>query len=399
MNFYAGVGVSRELQDAQTAGHDAAEKALRAANVEAPATVRLAVVVASPKYDQTAMLAGVRAALPGARVVGCTSAGAITEEGVAEAAISVLALAADEDIFIPVKVTGIGKDMRAAGTAFGEALKGSGKEPKLALIFSDALAGNGTELVRGILTVMGGDFPIAGGAAGDDMAFKATNQYFDGEVLTDAVVGFGITGDIKVAVGADHGWEPLGEAHTITKAEGTKLIELDGKPAFSIYQEYFGERAGDFKQALSLEAVTYPLGMRSKGAEGVMIRVPLAVAEDGSITCGAEVIEGAQMYLMVGTLSSALAAAKATAERLVARVAEAKPRVVFVSDCVARKILFGDRVGEEILLLKSIGGPKSVIFGLYTYGQIATLSPAPLDINTCDPGFYEQSISITVFGG
>lgn len=395
MNFTAGVGTSRQLQDAKTAGHDAASKALAASGA---ASASLALVVASPKYDQVAMLAGVAEALPGARIVGCTSAGAITEEGVAEQAVSVLALQSDEDVFVPVKVEGIGADMRSAGAKFGEALKASGKDIKLALIFSDALAGNGTELVRGILGVMGGDFPIAGGAAGDDMAFKETNQYFDSEVLTDAVVGFGLTGDIKVAVGADHGWEPLGDAHIVTKAEGTKLIELDGKPAFSIYQEYFGERASDFKQALSLQAVTYPLGMKAKGADTVMVRVPLAIGDDGSITCGAEVLEGSEIFLMIGTLASAMDAAKATAEKLVERVVDAKPRVVFVSSCVARKILFGERVGEEVALLKSIGGPKSVVFGLYTYGQIATLSPAPRDINTCDPGFYEQSISITVFG-
>jgi hypothetical protein len=396
MNFYAGVGGSRQLQDSHTAGHEAGTKALAASGASG---AQLAVVVASPKYDQTAMLAGVAEALPGARIVGCSSAGAITENGVEEQAVSVLALSSDEDVFVPVKVEGIGADMRSAGRRFGEALKASGKDVKLALIFSDALAGNGTELVRGILGVLGGNFLIAGGAAGDDMAFKETNQYFDGEVLSDAVVGFGLAGDIKVAVGASHGWQPLGEAHTVTKAEGTKLIELDGKPAFTIYQDYFGERASDFKQALSLQAVTYPLGMKAAGAEEVMVRVPLAIGDDGSITCGAEVLMGSQIYLMIGTLTSAMEAAKITAERLVSRVVDAKPRVVFVSDCIARKILFGEHVNEEIMLLKSIGGPKAVIFGLYTYGQIATLDPAPVDINTCDPGFYEQSISITVFGG
>lgn len=395
MAFYAGVGTSKELQDSKTAGHDAATKALAASGTSACA---LAVVVASPKYDQGAMLAGIAEALPGARVVGCTSAGAITENGVEEQAVSVLVLANDEGTFVPVKVEGLGADMRGAGKRFGEALKASGQDVKLAFIFSDALSGNGTELVRGILEVMGGGFPIAGGAAGDDMAFKETNQYFDGEVLKDAVVGFGVAGDVQVAVGADHGWQPLGDAHVVTKAAGTKLIELDGKPAFSIYQDYFDSRASDFKKALSLQAVTYPLGMKAKGTDTYMIRVPLAVNDDGSITCGAEVVEGSEIYLMIGTLTSAMDAAKTTALRLVERVVDAKPRVVFVSDCIARKILFGEHANEEVALLKSIGGPKAVIFGLYTYGQIATLDPAPADINTCDPGFYEQSISITVFG-
>ena len=395
MAFHAGVGTSRQLQDSKTAGHDAANKALVASGAS---TASLAVVVASPKYDQAAMLAGVLEALPGAPVVGCTSAGAITEDGVQEQAVSVLVLASEEASFVPVKVTGIGADMRGAGKRFGDALKASGKDVKLAFVFSDALAGNGTEMVRGMLEVMGGGFPIAGGAAGDDMAFKKTEQYFNGEVLTDAVVGFGVAGNVEVAVGADHGWQPLGDAHIVTKAEGTKLIELDGRPAFSIYQDYFGDRAGDFKQALSLQAVTYPLGMKAEGVEEYMIRVPLAIGEDGSITCGADVVVGSEIYLMVGTLNSAMEAAKLTAQKLVVRVVNAEPKVVFVSDCVARKILFGEHGNDEIALLKSIGGPKAVIFGLYTYGQIATLQPPPANINTCDPGFYEQSISITVFG-
>lgn len=396
MAFNVGVGTSRQIQDSYTAGHDAASKALEASGVK---TAGIGLVVASTSYNQEQMLKGVRNALGiDIPVVGCTSAGAITENGVEEHAISVLVLASDDARFVPVKVTGIGADMRAAGKKFGNAIKESGENVKLALIFSDALAGNGTELVRGIFDVLGVGFPIAGGAAGDDMAFKKTYQYFNDDVLTDSAVGFGISGNVNVAVGADHGWQPLGDAHIVTKSEGTKLIELDGRPAFSIYQDYFGDRADDFKKALSLQAVTYPLGMKSDGVDGYMIRVPLAVEDDGSITCGADIVLGSEIYLMIGTLASAMEAAQKTAKSLTERVTHAEPRVVFVSDCVARKILFGERGNEEIALLKMVGGPKSVIFGLYTYGQIATLQPPAKDINTCDPGFYEQSISIMVFG-
>ncbi len=395
MAFYAGVGTSRQIQDSFTAGHDAASRALQKSGASEAA---LALVVASPHYEQTEMLKGIRSALGGARVVGCSSAGAITEDGVQEQAISVLVLANDAGSFTPIKVTGIGADMRAAGRRFGSQVKESSAPAKFAFIFSDALAGNGTDLVRGVLDELGSAFPIAGGAAADDLAFKKTYQYFDNEVLTDAVVGVSVAGDVEYAVGAEHGWQPLGDAHRVTKAEGTKLVELDGRPAFSIYEDYFGARAADFKQALSLAAITYPLGMKVEGVSEYMIRVPLAVADDGSITCGAEVVQGSEIYLMLGTLEGAMQAAKETVTRLVERVTKAEPRVVFVSDCIARKILFGERGKEEIALLKAIGGPKSVIFGLYTYGQIATLSPPPANINTCDPGFYEQSISITVFG-
>lgn len=397
MAFWTGVGSSKQIQDAHAAGVEAATLAIKNSKQD---KVDLAVIVASPQYDQEAMLKGVREAVGGAPVVGCTNAGAITSEGVEEQAVCVLIMHSDDGAFVPVKATDIGKDMRGAGRHFAEQIKegAKGEKPSIAFLFSDALAGNGTELVRGIFDVFGSDFRIAGGAAGDDMNFKKTYQYFNDELLTNAVVGFGITGNIKVAVGAQHGWQPIGDWRKVTKAEGTKLIELDGKPAFEIYKDYFGERSGDFKEALSLAAVTYPLGMKSESSDEIMIRVPLGVADDGSITCGAEVLEGSEMCLMIGTLTSAMQAAKDTVQGLVDMVPDANPRVVFVSDCVARKILFGERGQEEIALLKSVGGPQSVIFGFYSYGQIASLRKPSTNINTCDPGFYEQSISLAVFG-
>ncbi len=396
MAFFAGVGVSKSSQNSEGAGKEAALAALKDAGIE---EADIAMVISSSVFDQPAILKGMRAALGAAPIVGCTSAGSITGDGVQEQAVSVLVLKSDQAKFIPVKITGIGAGMNAAGKKFAEALKASGEDVRMAFIFSDALAGNGTDLVRGILEVMGSTFQLGGGAAGDDLNFKKTWQFFNDEALTDALVGFGIAGGLPIEVGADHGWQPIGNARIATKAEGTKLIELDGKPAFQIYQDYFGARATDFKKALSLAAVSYPLGMKSPGSgEQIMIRAPLAVGDDGSIVCGAEIVPGAQIYLMIGTLSGVLWSAEQTAKSLMGSTSGASRRVIFVSDCVARKILLGERGQEEIALLKSIGGPTAVIFGFYSYGQIAPLKPPAQDIGTCDPGFYEQSISLAVFG-
>ncbi len=395
MAFQTGVGVSRQLQDSETAGREAAEEAVKKMGGDTP---DIAIVFASSYYDQEAMLRGVRAGVLGVPVIGCTSAGAITRDGVQEQSVAVLALKSDEGKFVPVKAIDIGKDMRAAGRAFGQQFKDFEEEVTMGFIFSDALAGNGTELVRGVLDTMGRDFQLAGGAAADDMQFKKTYQYFNDEVLTNAAVGFGIAGPIRIAAGAEHGWKPIGNPRMVTKAEGTKLIELDGKPAFQIYQDYFAHRANDFKKALSLAAVSYPMGMKAKGVEEIMIRVPLAVADDGSIVCGAEVVEGSEVTLMVGTLSTALWAAEDTTNKAMAGMEGTKKRVIFVFNCVARKILLGERGNEEIALLKTIGGENTEIFGFYSYGQIAPLKPPAENINTCDPGFYEQSISVTVLG-
>lgn len=72
--------------------------------------------------------------------------------------------------------------------------------------------------------------------------------------------------------------------------------------------------------------------------------------------------------------------------------------MVFISDCIARKILFGERKAEEIKAMKNLLGEGAHLFGFYSYGQIAPLNEPGADVNTCDPGFYEQSISLAIFG-
>lgn len=398
MALQIGTGLSRQNTDAYAAGKDAAEEAMRNLGASAPVSGRAAVVLSSSTFDQQKMLAGVREALAGTPVVGCSTAGVITNSGPHEQSVGVLLLQSDASQFYPIKIEHISSDMRKAGAAFGAAVAAADKKAKMALIFSDALAGNGTELIRGVMGALGPSFPLVGGAAGDDMNFKKTFQYFNDEVLTDAAVGLAVSGAMKLAVGADHGWQSFGSSRTVTKAKGTTLYELDGKPAFSIYEEYFGERASDFKSALSLAAVSYPLGMQIEGISGIMIRVPLVVKEDGSIVCGAEVLEGSKISLMIGTVSSALWAAKDTSRKLSERVHDARPRVVFISDCVARKILYGERGNEEIQEIKKQAGDAAQLFGFYSYGQIAPLGEGEVNVNTCDPGFYEQSISLAVFG-
>lgn len=393
MPFKTTSGLSKNFNDSKQAGVEAAKQALGSLGGEPI----MAMIFASTVFNYQEVLSGVMEVIGEVPVVGCSSAGVITNEGVHEQTVSVLLATGDSIEFTPIKIENISADMNEAGVKFGQAID-KVKGAKLAFIFSDALSGNGTALVRGVMSVVGSNFPLVGGAAADDMHFKETVQFHNQEVLTNAAVGMVVSGEVRFAVGADHGWQPIGNTRTVTKAQGTTLYELDNKPAFEIYQDYFGDRASDFKQALSLAAVSYPLGMKDDGAETYMIRVPLKVNDDGSIVCGAELIEGNVVSLMIGTTSSAMGAAKETTEKLSKKTADVKPRMVFISNCVARKVLYGERLKEEIENIHQLVGTEATIFGFYSYGQIAPLKHEVKNVATCDPGFYEQSISVTMLG-
>lgn len=392
MGLSIGIGTSRNPNSYQ-AGKEASRIALE--KIEGK-RADCAIVLASAIFNPEELLKAFKESLPGIPLVGCSTSGEILSSGPQSQSVIVLTMSSDSMKFTMVKTENISKDIKKSGVDLAQQVQKSGKA-KLAIIFSDPLAGNGTEFVRGMFSVLGATFPLVGGAAGDDMNFKKTYQFFGDQVLTGATVGLAASGDFQCSIGADHGWQHIGNSRTVTKASGTTLYELDGKPAFEIYKDYFGERAKDFKSVLSLTAVTYPLGMKVKGNEKIMIRVPLGIGDDGSIVCGAEVLTGSQIFMMLGTIQCATSAAKVLAEKMNSQIKKsAGPKLVFLSNCVARKILLGDRGNAEIQAVRETFGPMAEVFGFYSYGQIAPFLEKKTSIDTCDPGYYEQSMAMAV---
>ena len=110
-----------------------------------------------------------------------------------------------------------------------------------ALLFLDIIVGNSDAALKGLIERLGSNFPIFGGAASDDMLFYETFQYLENKVYTGSIVGLGISGEYTAAGVAMHGFLPIGIERIVTRSEGTTLYELDGKPAASIYEEYFGK--------------------------------------------------------------------------------------------------------------------------------------------------------------
>ena len=114
-----------------------------------------------------------KAACPGAMVLGCTTGGQIDEHDAVDDEIAGIAIRFDETkIRLVSEVAGSPADLRMCGRVIGERLL----TPDLAGIFilSDGLNVNGSELVAGITEVIGPHIPLTGGFAGDGSQFEET---------------------------------------------------------------------------------------------------------------------------------------------------------------------------------------------------------------------------------
>jgi hypothetical protein len=389
----AGVGRSNN-PDAARAGAEACKLALDRAGGRAD----LIIVFSTVAYDQERMLWGVRSVSKEVPLVGCSDSGEITGEGPVSKHVAVMALNSDTIDFTIGVGKGTDKDSQKAGReAAREVKRKAKKEISLFMMLLDGLAENGAAAVRGVQEVFGKNFPIMGGSAGDDFLFKKTYEYCNDQVLTNAVVGIGLSGKFSFGVGVRHGWEPIGLPMKVTKAKGAKLIEVNNRPALSIYEDYFGKKAEELiKEPIARMAYTYPLGMSVEGSPELLIRDVVIANEKGEITCAAEIPEGSEIRLMLGDPDKAIQAAKEAAENALSQLKGAKPKAIFVFDCMARNKLLGARIGEEILAIQNVLGKEVPLIGFYTYGEQAPLGGVLGP--ECFSVFHNETVALLVLG-
>jgi len=348
-------------------------------------------------HDQANLLGEIATDLGGSPLLGCSDAGGIVTDGPFKQSVSLMGIVSEKIKFS----TGVGKDIdrdaRKAGADLAKAIKEKAPDVSLIIMMADGLAGNGADIVRGVLDVMGDKFPVVGGSAGDDFLFKKTYEYLGGEVLNNAVVGVGLSGDFAFGIGVRHGWMPIGVPMKVTRSKANILYELDGKPAVSIYEDYFGEEKSKKlrEEPLARLAITYPLGMQTQESDEYLIRDPITVDEKGAITCAAEIPEGSTIRLMIGSKDEAIQAARMAAAQAVEQMRGKPVKATIIFNCIARDKLFGRDAKKEIETIREVIGMDVPLIGFYTYGEQA---PIAGKIHACSSVFHNETVVILTLG-
>ena len=392
----ASVGVG-EGDDSYLVGVNACQDAINQLGENNP---DLLIVFSSVKYDQQKMLDGVHSVAKGALIIGSSTSGEITTQGpLKERSVVVMAIKSPEVKYFIDVGENIALDPRRAGKMVADKVKQkASSELKAFIMMPDVLVGNGADIVRGVLDSLGAHFPVVGGASGDDFAFKKTYQYINSEIYSGSVVGLGLTGNFKIGIGVKHGWIPVGEPMTVTKSEGAVVHQINNAPAVKIYEDYFGEEEVKVlhTEVLAKLAITYPLGMKVAGSDELLIRDPITVNENGSITCAAEIPEGSEIRLMIGSREAAVKVAKTAAKDALSQLDGSSPKAVIIFNCIARNKLFGDRSGDEIDAIQEVIGKNVPLIGFYTYGEQAPLGGQVKNLEQCNSAFHNETVVICI---
>jgi hypothetical protein len=365
----AGTGTSG-AEDAFEAGKAAAAAAVARLAGEPPALV---MVFTTPRYDLPALLAGVRSVTGSALLVGATGSGEIVQGEYLGfgAGVGVLALTAGPYRFAAASVSYARGDLDRAGQEIARASREqAGKSPHAAvMLLADALLGDLQQLVLGVYRVTGPRVAIVGGAAGDEQRFVRTVVFHDGEIIEQGAVALWIASPVPLRVATRHGWEPIGIPMLITRAEGTRIMELGGRPAAAVYEEQLGMAPGELSaEGFWDTSILHPLGLLQPDGTTV-IRVARSRTEQGHLAIqGCLPPAGGAVQVMTGSADSLLG----IAEGVVGDALSARPGagVLLTFSCAARATIFGERAAEEPRRLQAAAGEVPT-FGFYCCGEFA----------------------------
>jgi hypothetical protein len=352
--------------------------------LDGPSTLVLA--FGSPTQEvAAARLAELAAALPRAQLAGCSTAGEILDQRVAEGSMSVaVARFAHTTLRRAETAVAAPSDSRRAGRELAGALDAAGL--RALLVLSDGLRVNGTELLNGIKEVLPGEVVVTGGLAGDGDRFDATWVVRQGHPTAGVVSAIGLYGDrVQVGHGSQGGWDRFGVERQVTRSEGSVLYELDGEPALALYKRYLGDRAA----GLPATALLFPLSLCDHDGGPGLVRTVLAVDEaNQSMTFAGDIPEGSRVQLMRANFDRLVEGA-ATAGRLANHGLDLQGECLAVAiSCVGRRLVLGERTEEEVEAVLDSLPPASSLVGFYSYGEIS-----PTAAGACD--LHNQTMTLT----
>jgi len=334
-------------------------------------------VFASPERDLAATLARVTEAAEGADIVGCTTAGELTEGGLSHGSIAVMLVSCDASSSIIAFAEQLKSDPHAVAselvTKVPEAKKSAGQRDRrhmTTVLLTDGLSGAGEKLVVDLHERGQGSFQIVGGAAGDEGKFKSTSVGAGKQAAPNAAAALHVWSTSPWGVGVNHGLRSTTAQMRVTKAEDNVVYELDGERAFKVYQRHAAERGVKLSVAnASQYLVANELGMHFFN-NIARVRAPLSVGEDWSLTCAAEIPKGSMVSILDGDPISMIDAAKSAAEEAKKHLFGRKAAGVLLFDCVCRGMILKDGFQKEIDAVHSVFGDVPIA-GFLTYGEIA----------------------------
>lgn len=346
---------------------------------------QLIVIHASIAHNFSELLEEAARLCPGARIVGCTCAGVIGNRRAIESmkALGIMAVQTDRpaDFSIAYCKNIRGDNSYQAARDMALSLKEQNAGINMVQILASGIDIAADRAIEGIESVFGKEIPIFGGASSDNTKAISTFQFVDQEVLERGaiLVGYADPG-LEVVMGVHHGNVPIGIGYRVTLAEGNRVFEIEGQPAWPFIMEKLDlpldSHPGPCIPVAGLGELL-PKEYHEAYRNQYILRAIVKVDEDGSFYLPVDCQPGAILWLTRRDEELIFSGLDEMVARLKQCIGDREIAAVFHTDCAARgRALFNEILKEEIIRRMQhplIGEQRIPWLGMYGFGEFTLL--------------------------
>jgi PAS domain S-box-containing protein len=326
------------------------------------------IVFAGVDFDHRLMLDEIHAQFPGIKIIGCTTSGDFSSGyGSSDDSISLMVFYSDDIEF----GVGVGRSLSenpvaVAQSAIEQASRNLTKQASICLALPDGFNKSFDSIMKTLNRALGHNCPIFGGAAGTQWdADIMPLQFYEDEILEDAIPIMILAGPIEYTFSIANSWRPVGKQARITQAEGRLVQRIDDFKAVDFYRHYLGDHSEPARE--------FVLAVHDKDSEQRYLRAPIEYNPDGSIIFTESIPQGATVQLTEAIREVIIEDTKTTSQELFQQIPEMEPAFAMAFSCAFRKSVLGTRVDEELQILQTNLPPGLPIMGFYSFGEIAPL--------------------------
>lgn len=293
-------------------------------------------------------------AFPGAVVVGVSTGIGIQAGHVKKNQTIVAVTVFQRTRLVPFQGRVGSTSAEALGRDLGRAVNQAGL--RALFVFSGFQGQKAADLLGGLDQSLPPEVAVAGGCAGW-MGDGAVGVVGLGDrVEAASVVAVALVGESLVFHQHFHlCWNPLGRALTITRTQGVRVFEIDGRPVVEVYRRYLGTDLPDNRDLM----MAFPLIVNRSGVE--IVQSPEHVHPDGSVDLHIGLKEGETVRFGFGQVEWIVDSVDTLIEAMGGEPVES----IFVYSCLMRHAFLQGWAEIETRPLEALGPTN----GFFTNGE------------------------------
>lgn len=262
-----------------------------------------------------------------------------------------------------------------AGAVVAAALEGlkscpaGGAKPTFFMLF-DGMVPNVASILDNIYLELSNRVEYGGVNAGSETFQPMPCLFDETQVVGDGLLGLLLPGNMAPTL--EHGFAQPEQAMSATSTEGNRIAMIDWRPAFDVYQEIIKAQYGiDLTRDNFYEyAVHFPFGiLRANG--DVVVRIPVALTDDGSLYCVGEIPENAMLVLLQAPAAGAHGCIGRLANHLHGAHGTMQGAQLLTFYCAGRRMHLGEGAEKELAELKAASGAGEM-GGALSLGEIGS---------------------------